>query len=131
MPTEIQAFIGQNHYATTLDNGRCQIIGDEPPEDGGTDLGFSPSELLAAALATCTCVTLRMYADRKNWPLEDVKAKITFERDKTQNTSHLKRELQLVGELSEEQRQRLMAIAELCFVHKTLTNPITIDTTLV
>ena len=77
----VTAKIDQAHYATTLKSGLHQIIADEPLEEGGTDLGFSPDELLAAALSACTSITLRMYADRKAWPLESVEVDVNFERD--------------------------------------------------
>ena len=87
MATSIKASINKNHYKTTLTNGRNELIADEPTGVGGTDLGFSPSELLCSALAACTCATLRMYADRKGWALEDVQVSIDFERNNEQNTS--------------------------------------------
>ncbi|MCA6364003.1 MAG: OsmC family protein [Bacteroidetes bacterium] len=118
--------IGTEKYKTLLSNGRHQLIADEPETAGGTDLGFSPPELLCAALSTCTCVTLRMYADRKNWPLEHVEANVTFERDAPNNTSVMNRRITLGGPLSDEQRQRLLSIAGQCFIHRTLTGTIQI-----
>jgi putative redox protein len=98
---------------------------------GGTDKGFSPSELLASALATCTCVTLRMYADRKQWPLTGVRVKVEFTRDAEQNVSNISRDISLDGALTAEQHERLLSIANSCFIHKTLSNPINITTTLI
>ena len=106
------------------------MIGDEPKTNGGTDQGFSPGELLCSALATCTCVTLRMYADRKEWKLKEVKAHITFTSNKEKNSSNIKREIELIGDLSHEQKERLLQIANQCFIHKTLTNPIEVETKL-
>ncbi len=127
---EVTAHIATAHYKTELFNGRNSVIADEPENAGGTDLGFSPQELLAGALASCTCITLRMYADRKGWPLKDVKTKIIFERDTAANASNLVREIELSGELTDEQRKRLLFIADHCFIHKTLTNPVHIQTVL-
>ncbi|MCU0434945.1 MAG: OsmC family protein [Bacteroidia bacterium] len=126
----VTARIGTEHYQTTLSNGRTTLTADEPESAGGTDLGFSPSELLCSALATCTCVTLRMYADRKEWPLQNVNATVTFERDAPNNTSYMNRRITLEGPLSDEQRQRLLAIANQCFIHRTLTGQINIATEL-
>lgn len=128
----IKASIGLDHYRTVLESpSGNQILADEPLTDGGTDQGFSPSELLASALATCTCVTLRMYADRKGWKLQEVHTNVTFTRDESQNASLINREITLVGpELTEEERHRLLQIANKCFIHKTLTNPIHIHTVL-
>jgi putative redox protein len=130
MATNIKAFINKNHYKTTLTNGRNKLIADEPTGVGGTDLGFSPSELLCSALAACTCATLRMYADRKGWALEDVQVSIDFERNNEQNTSQIKRHITLVGDLSADEKARLMGIANKCPIHKVLTNPIEILTAL-
>lgn len=127
---EVNAHIAAAHYRTVISNGTQTVIADEPESAGGTALGFSPEELLAAALASCTCITLRMYADRKGWPLQDVKTKIIFERDRAANGSNVKREIELSGELSAEQRERLLFIADHCHIHKTLTNPVHIQTVL-
>lgn len=127
---EVTAHIATAHYKTELHSGHNSVIADEPDSAGGTGLGFSPGELLAGALASCTCITLRMYADRKGWPLKDVKTKIIFERDLAANVSNLVREIELSGELTDEQRKRLLFIADHCFIHKTLTNPVHIQTLL-
>lgn len=127
---KVSGHIAKDRFKTILSNGKHELIGDEPKTNGGTDLGFSPSEFLCSALATCTCVTLRMYADRKEWKLTDVKAHITFTRNAEKNISNIKREIELIGDLSAEQRERLLSIANQCFIHKTLSNPIAIETQL-
>lgn len=124
----IKGHISTAHYKTVLSNGRHEIIADEPIELGGTDEGFSPNELLCSALAACTCITLRMYADRKAWPLTDVMAHITLERNKETNTTHINRQISLIGDLTEEQKMRLLNIANQCPIHKILTNSIVIET---
>ena len=126
----INASIGTHHYRTTLASATNTYIADEPVSNGGEDEGFSPSELLASALATCTCVTLRMYADRKGWPLDDVQVTVEFTRDNALNVSNIIRRVSLVGNLSPEQRTRLVTIANGCFIHRTLTHPINIITSL-
>jgi putative redox protein len=128
---KVNGRITTDHFKTILSNSRRELIADEPTSNGGTDLGFSPSELLCSALATCTCVTLRMYADRKKWNLEKVEANIQMEKDAAQNITNIRREIQLYGNLTHEQKKRLMEIAEQCPIHKTLTNPIHIKTELV
>lgn len=127
----VTAKIDQAHYATTLKSGQHQIITDEPLEEGGTDLGFSPDELLAAALSACTSITLRMYADRKAWPLKSVAVEVNFERDAESKTSLILRKIKLFGPLDAEQKQRLLQIADKCPVHQVLTNLITIQTEII
>jgi putative redox protein len=104
------------------------VIADEPLDKGGKDTGFSPKELLASALAACTSATVRMYADRKEWPLEEVKIDIDLEREETANKTVINRKIQFIGNLNDEQRKRLLAVANACPVHKILSNPIEINT---
>lgn len=104
------------------------VIADEPLELGGKDLGFSPNELLISALAACTNATLRMYADRKKWDLQEVRLEVALDRDEKANKTVISRKLELLGNLDEKQRERLLAIAQACPVHKMLTNPIEINT---
>jgi len=127
----VRATIGNDHYKTVLTTNTNTLIADEPLHAEGTDLGFAPNELLASALASCTAITLRMYADRKEWPLNKVDVVVTFQRDNEQNISNLSRSIELHGQLSQEQRERLLQIANLCPIHKILINPIAIVTKLV
>ncbi|MBI3219507.1 MAG: OsmC family protein [Bacteroidetes bacterium] len=122
------ATIGKEHFRTEIISGAKQIVADEPEELGGTNEGPAPGEFLLISLASCTAITVRMYADRKKWPLEKITVEVDFE--KIDNKTLFKRELQLEGDLTEEQRARLLQIANACPVHKTLTNPIEIETVL-
>lgn len=107
------------------------IIADEPKDIGGKDLGFSPKELLASALAACTSATLRMYADRKGWVLQQMKLDIELERDDKQSKTFLSRKMELLGNLNKIQRERLLKIANSCPIHKILSNQIEIDTSMI
>lgn len=127
----VNAHITKELYKTIISTATNSLIADEPEEIGGKDLGFNPNELLAAALAACTSATLRMYADRKAWDLSEVKIEVSFERDAKLNQSFIKRKIELIGNLDEEQRKRLFTIANSCPTHKTLSNPIEIETSLV
>ena len=104
------------------------IIADEPVDKGGQDKGFSPKELLASALGACTCATLRMYANHKAWDLESIDATVEL-IDEPGQTKFI-RKIQLTGDLNEEQRARLLAVANACPVHKILTHTIAIETVL-
>ncbi|WP_291287960.1 OsmC family protein, partial [Flavobacterium sp.] len=92
---------------------------------------FSPSELLASSLASCTLITLRMYINRKQWEVTEINIKVDFERDLDQKVSLFTRKIEIIGEVDDKQRQRLETIANSCPIHKTLTNSIEIKTTLI
>jgi putative redox protein len=106
------------------------VIADEPIGIGGKDLGFSPKELLASALAACTSATVRMYADRKEWDLQEVKLEIELERNEKENKTVINTKLHFLGNLDETQKARLLKIANSCPVHKILSNPIEINSQL-
>lgn len=127
---KITARIGTELYKTEIESETNLIISDEPESSGGKDLGFEPKELLSSSLAACTCITLRMYANRKGWNLTDVKVEVTFETDSVENKFKIMRNIQLVGALDTDQKARLLIIANKCPIHKILTNPIEITTAL-
>ena len=127
---------GRLRYAQNISVGPHQLQGDEPVSTGGSDVGPNPFELLLAALGSCTGITVRMYADLKQWPLEGLHIELSYAKvladDGTAGDKELKlvdgieMELSFFGELSESQRQRLMEIANKCPVHRTLESPIPI-----
>lgn len=131
MDAKVIAHTSTAAYRTAISNSRQEILADEPASLGGTDLGFAPTELLAAALASCTSITLRMYADRKGWALTDIKVEVDFQRDTKTFASTFTRRITLIGNLDAEQRTRLLAIANSCPVHRTLTHSISVDSLLV
>lgn len=104
------------------------LIADEPEHLGGQDLGFSPKELLASALAACTSATLKMYAGRKNWDLQKVRISIELDYMPNEHKTNIRRKLEFVGDLDTAQKDRLLQIANRCPVHKILENTIHIET---
>jgi putative redox protein len=107
------------------------LISDEPQQLGGKNLGLNPTELLAASLASCTVITLRMYINRKEWDVSEINVKIDFDRDSERNVSLFTRKIEVIGEVDQTQRQRLETIANSCPIHKILTHSIEIKTTLI
>ena len=122
----INAHIGTDHYQTTLSNSRHNVIADEAEERGGMDLGPNPSELLMMSLASCTAITLRMYADRKKWDITTIDVQVTME--KVQDKTLLTRSISVTGTIGQAEKERLVTIANACPMHQTLTHPIEINT---
>jgi putative redox protein len=128
----VSAITGTRPYETKMVARNHIVVSDEPVESGGGDLGMKAHELLLSSLAACTCITVKMYADRKAWKLEQVRAELVMERE-TENgvqTTRIVQELMLIGALDNEQKLRLLEIAGRCPVHKTLKPAITIETKL-
>ncbi|HLS84071.1 MAG TPA: OsmC family protein [Arenimonas sp.] len=114
-------------YATQLIVGRHHTVADEPVDLGGADTGPAPDELVLQALGACTAITLRMYAERKQWPLEGVEVKLEYgHRDKER--TQIQRRVSLRGPLDASQRERLLQIADACPVHRLLTGKVEVDT---
>ncbi|MDY0089883.1 MAG: OsmC family protein [Flavobacteriaceae bacterium] len=129
---KITSSIKNEHYKIEIKSPSGNtIIADEPVEMGGKDLGFSPKELLASSLAACTSATVRMYADRKEWDLQEVKIDIELDFVKEENKTVINRKIEFIGNLDEEQKKRLLAIANACPVHKMLSNKVEISSEVV
>ena len=124
--------------AQEIHAGRHQIQADEPVSAGGTDTGASPYDLLLAALGACTSMTVGMYARRKEWPLREVAVYLRHSKihatdcaeceTKEGMLDHIERDIHFDGPITDEQRSRLLEIANKCPVHRTLTSEIDIKT---
>ena len=122
------ADIGASNYTVSLVAGHHSLTADEGTSAGGQDAGPTPHELLCAALAACTAITLRMYAQRKEWPLHAVHVDVLMHTEGKAHT--ITRRLRLTGELDEAQRVRLADIAERTPVTLTLKQGLAITTLL-
>ena len=137
--TRVVARTGEG-LRTEMEAGGHELLADEPTRLGGTDAGPTPYDYLLAALGGCTAMTLRMYADRKGWPLESVTVRLSQDRihatdcgeceTEEGRIDRIEREIELVGPLEENQRHRLLEIADMCPVHRTLNSEVLVENTL-
>ncbi|WP_343685533.1 OsmC family protein [Asticcacaulis sp.] len=122
-----RAHIGTTDFLTTIDTGGRRLSADEPEALGGSNAGFAPYDLLLASLAACTCITLRMYAARKGWPLVAIDVELHHTKD--DKRSKITRVLSLTGALDDAQRARLAEVVERTPVTLTLKEGVDIATT--
>lgn len=131
---------GDGKFVQSMTSGDHQLLADEPENVGGNNLGPGPYEFVLMGLGACTSMTIRMYADRKEIPLDRVHVKLSHKKvhaedcadceSKDGKIDEIVREVTLDGDLSEEQRERLLDIANRCPVHRTLTSEIKVRTRL-
>ncbi len=122
------ATITDEVYRTELKAGKHTLIADEPEDVGGKDLGPRPGDFLRMSLASCTAITLRMYANRKHFNVNQIQVSVSSK--KAEGRTIFNTEVEINGTLDQQQRERMLQIAKLCPVHKVLTNPIEIETNL-
>lgn len=117
------------HYKTKVYSGGHFIYADEPAEVGGTDEAMPPAALLLASLGSCTAITIRMYADRKGFSLDHIKVELAIcKEEEMSKDTRITRKITFSGAITEEERLRLLVIADKCPIHKMLSNPISIET---
>lgn len=119
--------------AVAIDVSGHHLFGDEPADRGGANWGPTPFDLLTTALGACTAITVRWYAQQKGWPLEHVNVEVEhgkkMQAGSDELVDHFSKTVSITGaQLTDEQHQKLIEIAEKCPVHKTLTGKITIET---
>jgi uncharacterized OsmC-like protein len=132
---------GPLRFAQTISVGPHVLQADEPSEFGGNDAGLNPYELLLAALGACTSMTVRLYAERKQWPLQGVQVRLSYARIHAEDCAECETKvgmidridvgISLTGNLSEDQQRRLLEIADKCPVHRTLVAQAQINTRLI
>lgn len=132
--------IGREFRTEVISNG-FPLVADEPVSVGGTNTGPTPYDYLLTALGACTAITLRMYADRKEWPVESVTVHLTHQKVHARDCAkcesvegfadHIDRRISIEGDIDEEQRRRLGEIADMCPVHKTLHGEVVVASSLV
>jgi putative redox protein len=135
--SQVLTTTGDSGYLTEILAGEHYLMADEPKTLGGTDRGPTPYDLLLASLGACTGITLRMYADRKKWPLEEIKVHMSHEKrhlddcehcdHATSKIDHIEKTIELTGDLEDSQRARLLEISKKCPVHKSLLSEIVIN----
>lgn len=129
MPTtqrQVSATLGDAPYATHITARGITITADEPAEQGGQDRGPAPHELMLAALASCTAITMRMYAERKGWPIAGLRVTVRMQRvqEGREVDTRIHVGLERPEGLTDEQWARMRQIAAACPVHRTLASPI-------
>lgn len=124
----VAATLDGTPYSTRIEARGHTVMSDEPADHGGGDLGPSPHEMLLGGLASCTAITMRMYAERKGWPLPFVRVEARMESSQrgAEVDTHITLAITLPQELDDAQRNRLLQIGNACPVHRTLTNKVAI-----
>lgn len=135
MASVTTSYVQGTAYQTNIETSGLTLIGDEPEASGGDGAGPSPYEFLLASLGHCTVLTMILYARRKEWQIDNVSVRGTFERITTGDpvngrtrTERITQEISLSGPLSDEQRARILEIAHKCPVHRTLAHGLQIVT---
>lgn len=115
----VTSSIGAGRYRVSHSNGRHQFFADEPEEKGGKDTAPTPDELLEAALASCTLITVRMYTDHKQWAVGQISISVSLQREEGKST--ITRVMKFEQQITEEQKKRLVQVAKACPVSKTIS----------
>ncbi len=131
--SRVSVNIGRDKYTTNITAGKHHFLGDEPSEFDGADKGPDPIGLLLGSLGSCSAITMRMYADRKEWDLERVEVDLDIAHEKVDGgfKSQIQRKIKLTGNLDEKQQQRLLKIADACPVAKIIKGNVIVESELI
>ena len=124
---KVKASSTHQNYKTILQTKTQTFLADEPEDLGGSNLGPAPEDFLAASLAACTTITLKMYAQRKEWALDEVTVNVTVDFKTNPGITLFKKDIFLRGNLTDEQKKRLYIIADKCPVNKALKQTIVME----
>lgn len=131
----VHIHLGEKNFRTVMHAGRHELISDEPVSTGGEDVGPDPYDYLLMSLGSCSVITMKMYADRKKWSIEELfvellhyKKEIEGDGESPKKRDVIEKEVIVKGDLTDEQVERLVEISKKCPVHKTLMNSIDIVT---
>lgn len=129
MDQEVKVSLSGLPYQVSIDARDHRWLADEPTEAGGDDTGPQPGELLLSSLGSCTAITVKMYADRKKWPVDNIEIELRYNSDAKPDplTTVIDMDIHFTGDLSTEQLERLQQIARSCPIHKVLSHPIIIN----
>jgi putative redox protein len=132
MSKEISVRLGNTNYACTINDGHHEWLIDEPVENGGNDIAHDPYAALLASLGSCSAITIRMYAQRKGWPVEDIEIKLSMTSEIVEGKRHsiFTRNVFIKGNLTNEQLLRLEHMATACPVSQILEGEIIVETEL-
>lgn len=131
----VHIYLGDKNYRTVMHAGRHELISDEPEKAGGKDMGPDPYDYLLMSLGSCSVITMKMYADRKKWPVEELFVELLHYKKVAEGDDIglkkrdvIEKEVIVKGDLTDEQVKRLVEISKKCPVHRTLMNSIDILT---
>jgi putative redox protein len=130
MDEEVTVMLGRIPYQVSIETRGHRWLADEPDDLGGGDTGPKPGELLLSSLGSCTAITVKMYATRKNWPLESITivSRYNLTAKPSADTTVIEMGVEFTGQLTIEQKKRLLEIANNCPIHKVLSKPVLIIT---
>lgn len=128
--SKVKATTGKAKYRTDITAGMHHFLADEPVDLGGRDFGPTPTQYMAAALASCSSMTMKMYADRKEWDMESATAEVDYKRDRESGVTTFTKKITIIGNLDEAQRKRIFEIASRCPVHRMIQGTVEIESEL-